>query len=126
MTDRLLPCPFCGVVPEVEPWHGGAPTKVLIHCDGDDCDVQPSVTGETGKEAAIRWNVRTQAPTEQVSMGHGDALGLAVAAVLRADKEWRAQMPKNWEGDPLSDELDGLRRIFEASTTPAPDLKESE
>lgn len=42
-------------------------------------------------------------------------LRLAVAAVLEADKEFRSNMPKDWEGDPLSDEIDGLRRIFEAS-----------
>ncbi|SOC45713.1 hypothetical protein SAMN05892877_117102 [Rhizobium subbaraonis] len=45
----------------------------------------------------------------------GDGLlRLAVAAVLEADKEFRSNMGPSWEGDPLSDELDGLRRIFEA------------
>ncbi|MEQ1407727.1 hypothetical protein ABK249_22665 [Neorhizobium sp. Rsf11] len=47
-----------------------------------------------------------------------DMLRLAVASVLEADKEFRSNMPPGWEGDPLSDEIDGLRRIFEA--TPAP------
>lgn len=44
-----------------------------------------------------------------------DMLRLAVAAVLEADTEFRANMMPGWDGDPLSDELDGLRRIFEAS-----------
>ncbi|MBP1845902.1 hypothetical protein J2046_004176 [Rhizobium petrolearium] len=47
-----------------------------------------------------------------------DMLRLAVAAVLEADKELRSNMPPGWEGDPLSDEIDGLRRIFEAPRTP--------
>ena len=46
-----------------------------------------------------------------------DMLRLAVAAVLEADKEFRANMPPEWEGDPLSDEIDGLRRVF-SSTLP--------
>lgn len=41
-----------------------------------------------------------------------DMLRLAVAAVLEADNDFRSQLPKDWGGDPLSDELDGLRRIF--------------
>lgn len=49
-----------------------------------------------------------------------DSLHLAVAAVLKADAEFRSNMPKDWGGDPLSDELDGLRRIFEAMPAPPP------
>jgi len=45
-----------------------------------------------------------------------DILRLAVAAVLEADKEFRANMPPEWEGDPLSDEIDGLRRVFMETT----------
>lgn len=69
MTD-LLPCPFCGGKPESEPWHGGAPTKVMISCSnaeyGDEdggCSVGPQVTGETPEEAAAAWN-RRSSPTE--------------------------------------------------------------
>lgn len=53
-------------------------------------------------------------PVEPVEKSNDEMLRLAVAAVLEADTEFRAQMPKGWEGDPLTDELDGLRRIFEA------------
>ncbi|SCB30741.1 hypothetical protein [Rhizobium lusitanum] len=50
-----------------------------------------------------------------------EMLEIAVAAVLEADKEFRSNMPSDWEGDPLSDELDGLRRIVEAlSDVPSP------
>lgn len=51
-------------------------------------------------------------------------LHTAVAAVLEADKEFRSNMPKDWEGDPLSDEIDGLRRIFEATPSPKPQTAE--
>lgn len=48
------------------------------------------------------------------SIEAADMLRLAVAAVLEADKEFRANMPPEWEGDPLSDEIDGLRRVYSA------------
>lgn len=67
MADSSMPlaCPFCGQHPIVEPWHGGAPTKVLISCPGlhpdgeiEPCEVAPSVTGETRAEALGSWNRR--------------------------------------------------------------------
>ena len=51
-------CPFCGSIPEWEPWHGGRPTKILISCVNESCPVMPRVTGETPSEAAARWNTR--------------------------------------------------------------------
>jgi hypothetical protein len=51
--------------------------------------------------------------------GNPGILHLAVAAVLEAEKEFRANMSPEWEGDPLSDEIDGLRRVFSALSTPA-------
>ena len=51
-------CPFCGSVPEAEPWHGDKPTKVRVGCRNDECDVRPGVTGETHLEAERRWNRR--------------------------------------------------------------------
>jgi hypothetical protein len=63
--DGLLPCPFCGETPEVEPWHGGGPEKVMIMCSNreygdeyDGCSVGPMVTGETPAEAKAHWNRR--------------------------------------------------------------------
>lgn len=52
-----------------------------------------------------------------------DMLRLAVAAVLEADKEFRANMPPEWEGDPLSDEIDGLRRVFSSTLPIAGEVK---
>lgn len=60
-TPNLLPCPFCGSEPTVESWHGGAATKVMISCDNMACEPGPQVTGETPKEAAKRWNRRSDA-----------------------------------------------------------------
>lgn len=57
-NDSALPCPFCGVIPTMEPWHGGAPTKQMVHCDNDDCAVQPGVSGETTPTALANWNRR--------------------------------------------------------------------
>lgn len=54
----LKGCPFCGASPEIEYWHGGRPSKRMIACRSDDCDVNPSVTGETEREAVSRWERR--------------------------------------------------------------------
>lgn len=56
--DQALPCPFCGMQPGIQPWHGGGPEKHLVACEHDNCDVQPSVSGETAQEAMDRWNRR--------------------------------------------------------------------
>lgn len=64
--------------------------------------------------------VETPPPSTHVTpAADSDSLHLAMAAVLKADAEFRSNMPKDWGGDPLSDELDGLRRIFEAMPAPA-------
>lgn len=61
IDHEALPCPFCGELPKIQPWHGGSPTKVLISCDNEDCEVGPSVTGGTADEAHERWNWRYSA-----------------------------------------------------------------
>lgn len=59
MSD-LKSCPFCGHQPTIERWHGGGPQKRMIHCDHDDCEVHPKVTGHTLVKAMVAWNCRTR------------------------------------------------------------------
>ena len=54
----LLPCPFCGEQPSMEPWHGGSPQKRIVFCNGLRCRVQPQVTGSTAQRTAKAWNTR--------------------------------------------------------------------
>lgn len=63
-------CPFCGGAPNVEPWHGGRPTRVMISCPGTfansifghgrkkSCRVAPQVVGETPALAKKYWSQR--------------------------------------------------------------------
>ena len=62
---EILPCPFCGVTPDNETWHGGKPTKHMVSCINDECSCAPQCTGQTHAEAIARWNVRTASPTPQ-------------------------------------------------------------
>lgn len=55
---ELLPCPFCGQPPTIEPWHGGPKSKRMISCENVYCDVSPQVTGNTARKAIERWNTR--------------------------------------------------------------------
>lgn len=58
-TDPL-PCPFCGALPTIVPWHGGPATKRMISCENEDsCAVNPMVSGDTRKEAIEYWNRRS-------------------------------------------------------------------
>lgn len=56
--SQPLPCPFCGAIPVIQPWHGGGKRKRMVTCDNDDCWVGPSVTGSTRQRAVARWNWR--------------------------------------------------------------------
>lgn len=55
---HLLPCPFCGCEPIMEPWHGGGVRKKRVGCDNEDCFIQPAVTGTNIKVATTKWNTR--------------------------------------------------------------------
>ena len=72
-------------------------------------------------EAVARWTLIGDAASAALVdvpavESEPDMLRLAVAAVLEADTEFRANTMPGWEGDPLSDEIDGLRRVFNAHT----------
>lgn len=58
-NDQPKPCPFCGEVPDVVPWHGGGPDKHMVCCSNHNCAVLPSVSGDTRKKAVAVWNCRT-------------------------------------------------------------------
>lgn len=61
MADRaydLKPCPWCGRIPTMRPWHGGGPLKRMVHCVNERCRVAPEVTGARPSEAADIWNDR--------------------------------------------------------------------
>jgi len=73
MMATLLPCPFCGEAPEMEPWHGGKPTKQMVSCVNDACAVLPQVTGETPALAAEAWNQRPT-PSAPVAAEPGDTM----------------------------------------------------
>lgn len=76
---QLLPCPFCGAAPIIEPWHGGGPRKRMVQCNNDACAVQPQVCGSTTGNAYRAWNKRAPAPPEL----------LAAAKTVMADLEAR-------------------------------------
>lgn len=102
---KLLPCPFCGQQPTMEPSHGGKPTKVMIVCYANSvmghgqrktCAVAPSVTGETPKAAARNWNTRTH------SQACSDMLvaleGLALAPVRYNGNTIEIEAATHWDG----------------------------
>ncbi len=59
--SAIEPCPFCGVAPEVRPWHGGRTARYLIGCYNEtDCWVLPWFVAPTRKKAIKRWNTRAE------------------------------------------------------------------
>lgn len=55
---KSKPCPFCGDLPTIQPWHGGGTRKRMIACENDRCRVAPMVTGSNADRARETWNRR--------------------------------------------------------------------
>ena len=58
VTVHPKPCPFCGAIPGIEPWHGAGPQKKMVWCRNLSCHVGPMVTGRTRTVAVRYWNKR--------------------------------------------------------------------
>lgn len=80
---ELLGCPFCGLPPEVEPWHGGDKRKRMVSCINDACPVSPQVTGSTLARAVKKWNTRV------ISEGQS-----ASKAMLDCCPDWKPGLAK--------------------------------
>ncbi len=69
MTDQLLPCPWCGELPD---WFTERSTFLV--CIKGECPVNPMVTGKkTRKESIEAWNTRNGLTPEQMCdrlLGH--------------------------------------------------------
>lgn len=56
--EEAKSCPWCGTQPTIQPWHGGRPSKKMVCCESEECNVSPEVTGQTRREALAAWNKR--------------------------------------------------------------------
>lgn len=55
---EALACPFCGVQPHIEKWHGGGAGKRVVSCYSETCHVNPMTSGGSRRVALKRWNLR--------------------------------------------------------------------
>ncbi len=51
VAPALLPCPFCGAAPVLQPWDE-------VVCENDQCRVVAAAAGRTDAEAVAAWNRR--------------------------------------------------------------------
>ena len=49
---ELLKCPFCGLPPEVQPWHGGGARKTMVNCANPYCPASSAAVMGTGQICA--------------------------------------------------------------------------
>jgi hypothetical protein len=75
------PCPFCGVKPTVEHWHGGGKDNTRVGCEQLRCASNPSVVECTRPRAIKAWN----------NSDHATRLAAVIACV-----------PTNWVDDLLT------------------------
>ena len=74
MTDKLLPCPFCGGEAELRNAHK---ESWYVLCVGDECPVLPDSTfKKTKAEAVAAWNTRAERTCrmEYIEKASGDEI----------------------------------------------------
>jgi len=88
MSDKLLPCPFCGKKAQLSDG-GYSGKRFLVRCasateDGDtpECPAASGTVRQSGEEAIAAWNRRYQ-PTDAAKYGRWERVkvnGMTVAA----------------------------------------------
>jgi len=77
---KLLPCPFCGGAPVVEP---EGPRYFAAFCER--CDIIGPF-GDGSEDAAKRWNTRTRAPSDAALVeALEEAMGKAIRIMRRGE-----------------------------------------
>jgi hypothetical protein len=86
-TGRLLPCPFCGVVPlerfEKNPNGPKYPDHWFVWCENLDCKAGGESMEETQAEARAAWNTRV--PPQRCSEGRGGGRMNCSISPIRSD-----------------------------------------
>jgi Lar family restriction alleviation protein len=74
-APSLLPCPFCGKQPVLQP--KGKVRRYMIYCANDDC-MGPHTTADNKQDALVQWNTRATppAPTPSAAPQAGKAIAL--------------------------------------------------
>lgn len=92
MSEPLKPCPFCGVVPELQHWGHWS-----IECASDRCPASiASVINTEAAEAVAQWNTRVEAKAAELTDEEArEALGKIVRAGSFLDGGWMATVGYN-------------------------------
>lgn len=60
MELTLRPCPACDALPEIRPWRGNGPRRVMVACGNVDCPAVLCVIQRTRRDAITAWNRRAR------------------------------------------------------------------